>query len=224
MSKVLAFRGSPRKGGNSTRMLEAFEEGVRAAAGGIEVVDAGGLALEYCRGCLQCNLLRRCRVRRDGWPKLAERILAAEVLVFAAPVYFHHLPASLKKVLDRFRSFLHVELTETGLAHTPWREWRKTFVLLLSMGSSNREDARPLRELFEFLTGVLGEGNRLHVLEGTRLAVAGQVDMDAAALEALYPKLGLPGALARQDAERNRALLEACRALGRSLAREERKE
>ena len=56
---------------------------------------------------------------------------------------------------------MHVRITEQDLVHTPWHEWKKHFVLLLTMGSHSDEDARPVVELFEYITGVLGTENKV---------------------------------------------------------------
>jgi hypothetical protein len=74
--------------------------------------------------------------------------------------------------LDRFRPFNHVQITETGLEHTPWQEWKKDFVLLLTMGSPDPSDAKPVIDLFDFVKSILGHGNKLHVITATRVAVA----------------------------------------------------
>jgi len=135
-------------------------------------------------------------------------------LVFASPVYFHHVSAPLKKLLDRFRSFLKVRITETGLDHHPWETWKKEFIVLLSLGSSDTTDAQPIIELFKFMVNVLGSGNRLMVVTAPRLAVPNQIRMDRAALEALYRKMSLPENLAAFDGERNHRILEQCYRLG----------
>ena len=57
----------------------------------------------------------------------------------------------LKKVLDRFRSFVNVQLKENGLIYTLWTVWNKKFVLLMSQGASDEADAKPAIELFEFI-------------------------------------------------------------------------
>jgi FMN-dependent NADH-azoreductase len=148
---------------------------------------------------------------------LSEKILAADVLVFAAPIYFHHVPGPLKIILDRFRSFMHVRIIETGLVHTPWHEWKKHFVLLLAMGEPSGEDARPVVELFEYITGVLGADNRLSVIAATGLAQAGQISMDAAQLRNAYGKLGLDPDRADKDYVRNQAFLTGAYELGNSM-------
>jgi multimeric flavodoxin WrbA len=215
---ILALNGSPRRTGNTAHLVSEFLRGARDAGALAEELVVEELNLKYCRGCLRCNVLKRCAIKGDDWPELSEKILAADVLVFASPVYFHHVTAPLKKILDRFRSFIHVRITEKGLEHTPWQPWRKQFVLLLSLGSSQTDDAQPIRDLFNFLTDVLGPDTSVSTVIGTRLAVVRQVAMDVGELRALYPKLGLPESLAKGDYDRNRALLRKCYELGRDLA------
>jgi NAD(P)H-dependent FMN reductase len=214
---IVAFNGSPRRRGNTSRLLHELLRGAQDAGARTEEIIAEKLNLKYCKGCLRCNRLQRCSIQDDDWPALSQKIHAADVVVFASPVYFHHITAPLKKVLDRFRSFIHVQITESGLKHTPWQQWQKQFVLLLSLGSSVDDDARPAVDLFIFLTSVLGPDNRLTTIVGARLAVINQVLMTRDQLRSLYPKLQLPAALADVDYERNKMLVQRCYHLGREL-------
>ncbi len=214
---IVAFNGSPRRRGNTSLLLHELLRGAHDAGAQIEEIIAENLNLKYCRGCLRCNRLQRCAIADDDWRVLSQKIIAADVLVFASPVYFHHLTAPVKKLLDRFRSFIHVQITETGLKHTPWQPWQKQFVLILSLGSSADDDARPIIDLFGFLTAVLGPQNRLTPIVGSRLAVINQVIMTRDQLRALYAKLQLPVALADVDYERNKMLVQRCYHLGREL-------
>ena len=148
---VLAFNGSPRRSGNTTLLLAEVLRGVREAGGQARELIAEDLNLKHCKGCLRCNILRRCALRGDEWKGLSEKILAADALVFASPVYFHHLSSPMKKLLDRFRSFINVRITPESIQHTPWQDWNKKFLLLLCMGSSDTADARPVIDLFSFM-------------------------------------------------------------------------
>ena len=215
---VLAFNGSPRRKGNTSMLLAELLRGVRDSGGEAHEFVAQDLNLKYCSGCLRCNILRRCALRGDDWPSLSRQIQKADALVFASPVYFHHLSAPLKKIIDRFRSFIQVQITPESIRHKPWTAWNKRFVLLLCMGSSDSADALPVIDLFRFMTGILGTENTLQVFSGSRLAIAGQVALPAGELAALYGKLGLPAGLAEEDCSRNRNLLQSCYDAGRALA------
>lgn len=218
MKKILAFNGSARKFGNTWYLLQAFQKGVEKSGGCFEVIEAHKVNLEYCTGCLRCNLIKRCSIRDDQWNEMSNKILESDVLVFATPIYFHHVSAQLKKVIDRFRSFVHVQITETGLKHTPHTEWNKDFVLLLSLGSSSDEDAQPVIELFRYFVNMLGLQNRLHIITATRLGVVKQVVKTEEELSELYKKLGLSESLVEGDFEKNQEILKKCKEFGKKLS------
>ena len=215
---ILAFNGSPRRNGNSSALLQEFIRGASEVGANVEQIIANEITLKYCTGCLKCNLIKQCAIRNDDWQNLSQKILDADVLVFASPVYFHHLTAPLKKIVDRFRSFMHVQITEHGLKHTPWHLWQKHFVLLLCLGSSVDDDAQPIIDLFKFMIEVLGPENNLTSIIGNRLAVANQVRLSKEGLNILYSKLKLPVHLVDQDFHRNQQLLQQCYEFGKKLA------
>ena len=215
MKRIIAFSGSPRSNGNSTIMLRHFLDAAREHTSLIEEYSAHDLHLEYCRGCLRCNLMGRCTVSTDNWQELSNKIANADTVVFASPVYFHHVTAPLKKLIDRFRSFLQVQITKTGLIHAPHRKWDADIVLLLTMGSPDTSEAAPVVDLFRFMRKIIEPDNQLHVIHGTRLAMGGQIEKSAEELAALYPKLKLPAELAAEDYQKNRKVLEKCMELGK---------
>lgn len=214
---ILVFNGSPRKKGNTSLLLNELIRGARESGAMTEKIDAHKINLMYCKGCLRCNIIKRCAIKDDDWKDLSSKLLNADVIVFASPVYFHHLTAPLKKILDRFRSFVNVSITEDGLQYDPWHKWEKKFVLILCLGSSNDIDAQPIIDLFHYITSMLGPDNSLNCITGTRLAMVSQVTMTEEKLTALYAKLKLPLHLATQDYHRNQTLLKRCYQLGKEL-------
>ena len=215
--KIAAFDGSPRKNGNSTNILKAFLESAESRGAGISLYKTDQLDLKPCRGCLMCNVLKKCAIRGDSWPEIAEKIYEADVLAFATPIYFHHATSSLKKLLDRFRSFLNVRITRDGIIHKPHIVWNKKIFLFTAHGSSSDEDAQPLIEMFEFMTEVMGRGNSLQTVTAVRLAVSGQILFTREQLIELYKKLELPLELAAEDAERNRKYIMQAESMAESL-------
>ncbi|MGD2092176.1 MAG: flavodoxin family protein [Candidatus Aminicenantes bacterium] len=214
---ILAINASPRRKGNTSIMLAEFRRGAEEAGAVYEEVIADQLKLEYCNGCLRCNLIKRCSIKKDDWPNLSEKILNANSLVFGTPIYFHHVTAPLKKVLDRFRSFLHVQMTETGLIHTPWHRWEKHFVLVSSLGHQTAEDAQPVVDLMKFMINLLGPENQLTTIIGTGLGKANQVAMSQDQLQEFYQKIQMPEHLAGPHLQRNQQVLKSCYQLGKKL-------
>jgi multimeric flavodoxin WrbA len=216
--KVFAINGGPRVNGNSTIMLNEFCRGVVDAGFEVDRVYVKDLNINPCRGCLRCNLIKRCSLRSDDWKNLSQKILAADSIVFSSPVYFHHITGDLKKILDRFRSFVNVRLNGEGLIHTPWQFWNKKIVLLMSQGSPDEADAKPAKDLFEFMATILGKGNSFKFLLGKRLVVPGQLKMNESELKDLYQRLKIPLKGLKNDFLSNTVLLNDCYKVGLNLA------
>lgn len=219
MKKVLILDGSMRKQGNTSFLVDQFIKGANQNTDQIEHVLAKDLHIEYCTGCLRCNLIKRCSISNDDWNDLQQKIQDSDVIVFASPIYFHYLTAPLKKLIDRFRSLVHVQITEEGIKHTPRIEWGKNIVLLLSMGSSDDIDAQPVIDLFKYIKDVMGDQNNLYVLKATRLAVIKQIVKNEDELNELYPKLNLNPNLVKNDLLRNKEFLQQSYNLGKELSK-----
>jgi putative NADPH-quinone reductase len=215
--KILAINGSPRRNGNTATMLAELRRGAEETGAFYEELIADQINLEYCTGCLRCNLIKRCAVKNDEWPSVSEKILNADVLVLGSPVYFHHVSASLKKIIDRFRSFMHVRMAENGLVHTPWQQWEKHFILILSLGNQAVDDALPVVELVKFMTKTLGPHNHLTTIIGNGLGKVDQLRMTEDRLLEFYSKIQMPGNLVSPHYRRNQALLEECYRVGKKI-------
>jgi multimeric flavodoxin WrbA len=108
--KVLFISGSRNREGQTARAVEAIRKGVKEAKGETEVVFLTELSLERCRQCDPdgwglCRREGRCIIE-DDLPVLIDKVKAADVLVFANPVYFGDLSESMRAFLDRFRRTL----------------------------------------------------------------------------------------------------------------------
>ena len=103
--KVLAFAGSPRRGGNSETLLDwvlssmAEEDGVV-----IEKIPLTEANVNPCRGCNACETLNRC-VQRDGMDVLHDKIIEADCIILAAPIFCMGICAQAKALIDRFQVF-----------------------------------------------------------------------------------------------------------------------
>ncbi len=100
--KVVAVSGSPRKKGNSERLLDAFLEGAERAGAEIKIARVADMSIAPCRDCGECERIGRC-VAPDDHPPIADEILHADVFVLSAPVYFSGFPGMTKNFIDRFQ-------------------------------------------------------------------------------------------------------------------------
>lgn len=101
MSKhILVLSASPRRGGNSDVLCDEFIRGAVEAGHQCEKVFLGDLSIGYCTGCGVCNTTHAC-VQRDDMAALLEKLVQADGIVLATPVYFYTMDAQLKTLIDR---------------------------------------------------------------------------------------------------------------------------
>ena len=101
---ILILSGSPRKGGNTDLLVEAFAKGA-SQKHHVEVVSVHDYKVNPCMGCNACfkNEANAC-VQNDDMSLIYEKMSRADMLVIASPVYFYGLSAQLKAVIDRFHN------------------------------------------------------------------------------------------------------------------------
>jgi len=98
---VLGFAGSPRRHGNSETLLDWVLEAMGSEPGvSVEKVVLVDADVRPCRGCNACEKTGAC-VQHDGMIPLYDRILEADCVVLAAPIYCMGLPAQAKALVDR---------------------------------------------------------------------------------------------------------------------------
>ena len=98
--KVLIISATPRKGGNSEILAQAFGDGAKAAGNEVEVISLRDKNLLFCKGCLACQKTGRC-ILKDDAAEITGKMQAADVLVFATPIYYYSVSGQLKTMLDR---------------------------------------------------------------------------------------------------------------------------
>lgn len=105
--KILAIGGSPRGAKSQTyRLTEALLGEAKARGADVEFVDLGKAKLEFCRACDTCHRGPKCVLDDDGGNVLS-RMLAADGIVLASPVYLDQVTAQMKTLLDRTSHFIH---------------------------------------------------------------------------------------------------------------------
>ena len=100
MKKVLVISSTPRRGGNSEVLAKEFARGAGDAGHAVEVIDLRDYHLNYCVACYACAESGKC-VIGDGMNEIAEKLVEADVIVFATPVYFYSMSGQLKVFIDR---------------------------------------------------------------------------------------------------------------------------
>lgn len=97
---ILVISSSLRNGSNSELLADEFISGAREAGHYVEKVCLCDKIIGFCRGCLACQNTGGCVILDDG-NEIANKMLAADVIVFATPIYYYEMSGQMKTVLDR---------------------------------------------------------------------------------------------------------------------------
>jgi multimeric flavodoxin WrbA len=97
---VLGIAASPRRGGNSDFLLEQALEGAAQAGAKVERIIAARLEIGPCIACDGCWEAGRCVVQ-DEYQMVYPKLLAAERIILASPIYFMAISAQGKLLIDR---------------------------------------------------------------------------------------------------------------------------
>lgn len=100
VAKVIGLMGSPRRGGNTETMLQAALDVCQAKGLEVELVRLAELDINPCQGCGTCRKTAVCKFD-DDLPPLFERLVRAQGIILASPVYFSSAPAQVKAFIDR---------------------------------------------------------------------------------------------------------------------------
>ena len=100
MVKVLGIAGSPRKGGNSDLLMDAFLEGAKSKGCRVEKISVSQFNIAPCDEGNSCHKTGVCRIKDDmQW--IYPKVLNADHVVISTPTFFMGPPAQLKAVIDR---------------------------------------------------------------------------------------------------------------------------
>lgn len=99
--KVIAFSGSPRKGGNTETLLN---EAVKGAGGDARVFRLNDMDIRPCQSCGACVKTGLCAVK-DDMQVIFQAIRECDRIIFASPVFFMSVSAQAKAMIDRCQSF-----------------------------------------------------------------------------------------------------------------------
>lgn len=100
MKQVLILSASPRKNGNSDILCDRFAQGAAESGHQVEKIFLASKKIGYCRGCGVCNSTHQC-VQKDDMAEILDKMVMADVIVLATPVYFYAMNGQMKTFIDR---------------------------------------------------------------------------------------------------------------------------
>jgi multimeric flavodoxin WrbA len=99
--KVLVLSASPRRGGNSDLLCDQFMFGVEEAGNPAEKIFVRDKKINCCTGCGTCYNMGKSCPQEDDMAEVLEKMIAADVIVMATPVYFYTMNGQMKTLIDR---------------------------------------------------------------------------------------------------------------------------
>jgi len=97
---VLGLFGSPRRGGNSDFLLEEMLKGAQSKGAEIERIFLSDLDISGCRECRSCEATGNCVVQ-DQMQEIYPKLIAADYIILASPIFFYGVTAQAKRMIDR---------------------------------------------------------------------------------------------------------------------------
>ncbi len=98
--KVLGIFGSPRRGGNTELLLEEALRGAEKEGAKVERLYLSDFTIIPCKECHGCDDTGRCIIL-DDMEKIYPKLLEADVLILASPIFFYGVTAWTKALIDR---------------------------------------------------------------------------------------------------------------------------
>ena len=172
MKKVLILEGSPRLKGNSCILSDEFARGAEDAGYSVEKIAVTRKKVAGCLGCNACYRNGGVCVQKDDMLEIRERMLEADVIVLASPIYFYSMTAQLKAVIDRTYAFF------SQLAG-------KTFYFIISCAATDAAYTETMQAALRGFTCCVPDSIEGGVILGTGTNDAGDV-RNSPAMEQAY--------------------------------------
>lgn len=155
--RILVLNGSPRPGGNTKQMIEAFCEGAQSAGHQVDVVDVCRKKIAGCLACEHCHTKGNgvC-IQKDDMQEVYPLLNQADMLVIASPIYYHGISGQLKCALDRFYSAAYPRKPKN----------LKKVAMILSSGDANMYDGAVFSYKGDFLDYLGLEGMGVFTAHG----------------------------------------------------------
>ncbi|NTV37015.1 MAG: NAD(P)H-dependent oxidoreductase [Anaerolineaceae bacterium] len=151
--KIITIMGSPRKKGNTAAVLALFEKQV-SAKHQVERINITDHKINGCLGCDGCQPsldAPGCK-QKDDAVAILNRLIAADVVVYATPVYCWSFSAQMKALIDRH--YCLVKWCKGEVASMLFKD--KPVALLATCGGSAEYNADLLQAMFDRNMDYLG--------------------------------------------------------------------
>ncbi len=134
MADIIALYGSPRRGGNTARLLQEAVAGAREAGAEVEEIYLRDLKISPCLEIFQCIKTGECAIK-DEFPEVLAKLQQARGIMLASPIFFYTVSAHTKIFMDRCQSLWVNKYWREKTPFGDWTEKRKG--LFISVGATS---------------------------------------------------------------------------------------
>ena len=180
--KVLGISTSPRIKGNSDLLLRRALAGAESAGANVEYVHSPDYNIAPCIECNGCYTTGECRVL-DDYQMLLKKILNADRLIFATPIFFMSVCAQAKNLIDRGQCLWALKYVLKKESLTVGRD-RRAMVIAVG-GSRSKKQFESIRLTFKTYFDVL-EMKYVANLFVNQIDDRGEIEEHPSALEEAY--------------------------------------
>jgi multimeric flavodoxin WrbA len=174
--KVLVLSSSPRRGGNSDLLCDQFISGAKEKGNDVEKIFLKDKKINYCTGCQTCINRKGTCTQKDDMTEVLGKMVEADVIVMATPVYFYTMCGQMKTLIDRTCA-RYTEITG------------KDFYFIVTAADNSQPAMERTIEEFRGFTYCLDDANEKGILYGTGAWERGEIKGMPAMVQAY--KLGM---------------------------------
>jgi len=116
MANVLGILGSARPDGNTNDLLDAVLKQAAKEGAETDKIILANHRVEQISNCKDCIEAGQCVHADDDFTMLMEKVFAADVLIFASPVYWYTVSGLLKTFIDRWSCYIYRDGYDTFVA------------------------------------------------------------------------------------------------------------
>lgn len=167
----MVLSGSPRRGGNSDILCDQFILGADESGNQTEKIFLRDKDINYCLACDTCQTNGGICDQDDDMAEVLDKMIAADVIVMATPVYFYTMNAQMKTVIDRTYS-RYAEIRD------------KDFYFITTAAVKNKQALEKTIEGFRGFTSVLNGPKEKGIIYGTGAWNIGDIKETKAMTEA----------------------------------------
>ena len=98
--KIIGIVGSPRNKGNTETITRIALEAAEEEGAETELITLAGKEIKPCDACRVCKQTGKCHIN-DDLPPILEKMLGADGIILATPVYYGSATPQIKALIDR---------------------------------------------------------------------------------------------------------------------------